>query len=319
MKKYTLMIGGGIGKHICSTTMIRQIKEEDPEARITVVSGYPEVFLNNPKIHRNLHHMTSYIFDDYIAGTDCRTGEPYNIKDYYENKKHLSNVYPIAYRFKNENKDIYPEIYLNDEEKEAVEKLVSKSKYPVITLQATGGNQRVGQVKDPRKLTGRDLLLKHAQKIVDICNEEKVNVIQIALPHEYRLKNVMTFDLPFRRFMALIPSTIGHIGIDSAMMHAAAAFKKPALIFWNQTNVNALGYPYMTNVTRNACPNPMCSRPHVGMNDLVPEGVWKCPYDMACRKWTEKEVEGHIRKFIKKLKDDGAYKLPEKEITRIPL
>ena len=81
------MINGGIGKHICATTMIRQIKEAEPDARITVISGYPEVFLHNPRIHRNLHHTTSYVYDDYIKGTEFRNGDPYSMLDYYENKK----------------------------------------------------------------------------------------------------------------------------------------------------------------------------------------------------------------------------------------
>ncbi len=312
MKKYTLLIKGGIGKHICSTTLVRYIKEKEPDSRITVISAFPEIFLNNPRIYRNLHHMTSYVFDDYINGTDFREGEPYQSKEFYTNKKHLSNVYPIAYGFKEENKNIYPEIYLDENELRGAQDLVKNSPKPIVTIQTTGGNQRIGQVKDPRQLNGRDMLPETAQKIVDICDKEGFNVVHVCLPHEYKLKGVTGFkDLSFRKYIALVPYISGHIGIDSSMMHAVAAFKKPSLTLWGCTNVNALGYPYMANINRKACPNPMCSRPHVGMPDLVPEGGWKCPYDLVCRKWENKELEDNVMAFLKDIKEkDVPIKIP---------
>jgi len=311
MKKYTLSISGGIGKHICATTLIRYIKEKEPNSRITVISAFPQVYFNNPRVYRNLHHITSYVFDDYIKGTDFRLGEPYAIKDYYDNKKHLSSIYPITYGFKEENKNIYPEIFLDENEKRNVRDF-TQSKKPIITIQATGGNQRVGQIKDPKQLNGRDLLYGTAQKIVNICKREGYDVVNVALPHEYKLQNVLIFqNQPFRAYAVMAPYIAGHIGIDSSMMHAVAAFRKPALIFWGCTNVNALGYPYMSNINRKACPNPMCARPHVGIPDLVPEGGWKCPYNLACREWTDEEIETNVMAFIKKLKEsDKPIKIP---------
>lgn len=314
MKKYTLMINGGIGKHICATTMIRQIKEKELDARITTISGFPEVFLHNPNIYRNLHHVTSYVFDDYIDGTEFRSGEPYHSLAYYHNQKHISNIFPLAYGFKEENENIYPEIYLHPDELREAQDLINKSKNPVITIQATGGNQKMGQMKDPRQLTARDLLQPTAQKIVDICTKEGFNVIQVRLPHEYQLNDVRSFDnIPFRKYMALAPFIAGHIGNDSAMMHTVAAFKKPSLIFWGNTNSTALGYPYMTNVYRDKCPTPMCARPHVGMPDLAPEGSWQCPHKSVCLQWTDEEIEKYVSEFINKIKKEA------KNVKRIPL
>jgi len=317
--KYTIIANGGIGKHIIATTLLRHIKESEPKSRINVISGYPEVFLHNPHIYRNLHHMTSYAYDDYIKGTDFRVGEPYSQKGYYDDMQHLSTLFPRAFGFKDvvggdTKYDIYPEIYLASQEIAQAKELCSKSPKPIITVQVTGGNQQLNQMKDPKELTCRDLLPEVSQKIVDIATELGFNVIHVRLPHERQLNNVMFFNnIPFRKYMALIPNISGHIGIDSAMMHAVAAFKKPGLIFWGNTNVQNLGYPCMTNVNRIDCPTPMCARPHCGMPDQVPEGAWICPENKVCQKWSIEEVEIHVRKFLTTIKEQNS------KIMRIPL
>lgn len=316
MKRYTLLLNGGIGKHVCATTLLRYIQEKEPDSQITVISGYPEVFLFNPRVHRNLHFMTSYVFDDYINGTDLRIGDPYHLMEYYGNEKHISQVFPKAYRFESENENTYPELYIGDEEQRKVKEFAMQSKNPLITIQATGGNQMMQSPhKDPKQFSPRDLSLEVAQKIVDICVARGFNVIQVALPQEYHLKNVVIFEgQPFRSYIPIIPHISAHIGIDSAMMHAVAAFKKEALIFWNNTHEKTLGYPNMINVHRDKCPNPMCSRPHVGMPDQVPEGGWQCPYKLECQKWTLEEIEENVSKFLESLP-----KVEKKPPIRIPL
>ena len=317
--KYTLVINGGIGKHICATTMLRFIKEQEPDARLTVISGYPEVFLFNPRIYRNLHHMTSYVFDDYICGTDFRAGDPYMLKEYFMDEKHMSAVYPLAYRFNNMNTDIYPELFLNEEETLKAQQFISQARGPIITVQVTGGNQMMNPCKDPRILTPRDMKQDAAQKIVDLCNARGFSVFQVALPQEYKLRNVLCFNnLPFRAYMAMIPQIAGHIGIDSAMMHAVAAFRKPGLIFWNNTRLNNLGYPHMANVFKMSCKSPMCSRPHVGMPDTAPEGGWQCPEGLACTKWSTEEITEKVNIFLDNVQEE-VKNVQSKSIRKIPL
>lgn len=293
---YTIFFNGGIGKHLCGTTLLRHIQNKDPEAKLIVVSGFPEVFLHNPRVYRNLHHMTSYIFDDYINGTDLRAGDPYSLIEYYHGKEHINKLFPKSMRFDGMNEDIYPEIYLSPDEIREAEDIIKQSNKPIITFQPTGGNQKVGQVKDPRSFTGRDLTQERAQKIVDLLKDE-YNILHIRLPHEYALKDVRAQEWPIRKFIALLPYVRAHIGIDSVMMHAAAAFKKPGLIFWGNTNVHNLGYDHFVNVFRDKCSTPMCGRPHVGIADIVPEGGWICPYGQVCNKYEESEIEEYIKHF----------------------
>ena len=41
-------INGGIGKCVLATSVFPGIKETFPDSKLIVMSGYPEVFLNNP-------------------------------------------------------------------------------------------------------------------------------------------------------------------------------------------------------------------------------------------------------------------------------
>jgi ADP-heptose:LPS heptosyltransferase len=47
-----LQINGGIGKAIMSTAVCRQIKKQYPDSQLITISGYPEVFLDNPSVDR---------------------------------------------------------------------------------------------------------------------------------------------------------------------------------------------------------------------------------------------------------------------------
>jgi len=314
-KRYTFLINGGIGKELCATSMFRKLKEKEPDAQITTISGYPEVYLNNPNVHRNLHFNTSYVFEDYIVGSDYRTGDPYSFREYFEKKKHLNELYPKAYRFDWENDNIYPEVYISQNEKENAEKFIAASDKPIITLQITGGNQAQQHPnKDPKQLTNRDTLFDMGERIVEILTQNNFNVLQISLPHEKKIQGANAPSMPFRHYMALAPFTAGHIGIDSSFMHVMAAFKdQPSLIFWGNTNTKNLGYPHMMNVHREACPAPMCGRPNVGLIDVVPEGGWQCPHGNVCRSWTDEEVTKHVTAFIKKIREDAVENSPHKE------
>jgi hypothetical protein len=310
-EKFSIVVKGGIGKHICSTSLIRYIKEKYPKSKINVISAFPEVFNYNPNIYRNLHMGTPYLFEDYIDGSKYLEADPYHHIDFYSNKSHISEIYPLAYGFPSRNKNIHPELFMSASELKAARGFAENNK-PLISFQSTGGNQKAHQMRDPSELTGRDLPQEIAQKIVNLCRKEGYKVLHVKLPQEYKLKDTIEFDkgIEFRRYAALIPFIRGHIGIDSSMMHAVAAFKKPGLIFWGNTHSTALGYPYMTNKHRSACPTPMCSRPHFSMPDFVTGSRWVCPHGYKCQQWTDDEINEITQTFLNSIKSSNQLKIP---------
>ena len=243
-KDFVLNFSGGIGKHITATSLIKWLNEKYPEKKITIVSPYPEIFEYNPRIFRNLTPNQSYLFEDYIKGKDYRNGEPYQRTEYYDDKKHITEVFPISYGFGKVDGQLPTEIFLTQGEKDEAKMIANQNK-PLISIQVAGGLPPGHQMNVRRADIGqRNMPMKMAMLIVNELTARGYKVVQIRSQNEHQIPGTLQLNLPFRNIIALASEIKGHIGIDSSMMHAVGIFKKPMMIFWSQTNVDNMGYKY---------------------------------------------------------------------------
>jgi len=296
---YVFRITGGIGKHIAFTSFIRWFNENYPKRKITIISAYPEIFENNPRVYRNLPLQQSYLFEDYIKGRDFRNGEVYQLYEFYreKNKKHICELWPKAYGFNGYDLDPKTELFLTEGEK-MEGRLFCEQNKPLITFQSMGGLPPGFQ---PNKMkidsTGRDIPFKIAIKIIQILNEKGFKVVQLRGPAEGPLPGTIQIQLPFRESLSIIQNVVAHIGIDSSFMHAAAVFKKPQLIFWGQTHVDNFGYKYpgVMNIWKE---RGMHCRPHLGMPDN--KGLYQYESENRGFEWdySDKEIEVYVERFL---------------------
>ncbi len=71
MKKIIFSVNGGIGKSIAATAVCKAIKRQYPNDELIVLTGYPEVFVNNPNTDRYYNSAdTQYFYTDHVAGKD---------------------------------------------------------------------------------------------------------------------------------------------------------------------------------------------------------------------------------------------------------
>ena len=93
MEKYCVFVTqGGMGKQIASTAVAEAIKNNHPDRKLVIVSSYPEVYINNPHVHRVFRlGATPYFYKDYIYEKDTIVfnGEPYFTADHIHKRKHL--------------------------------------------------------------------------------------------------------------------------------------------------------------------------------------------------------------------------------------
>ena len=132
-------VNGGIGKCIASTAVCKAIKKKHPDSNLIVISGYPEVYINNPNVYKSFHfNNVQYFYTDFLEGKKYKLflHDPYEETAYSQQNSHLLKIwcdmYDIPY------KGEQPELFLTKREVEFNQKRYSFNK-PVLLLQSNGG------------------------------------------------------------------------------------------------------------------------------------------------------------------------------------
>jgi hypothetical protein len=280
---------GGIGKNIMATAVIRAINKKFPDDKLVVVSGYPDVFLNNPRVWRSLPFGLPYFYDEYAAGSMILKSEPYLHADYLGQRRHLIDCWCEQLGVQSDG--LKPELYPTLSERELAQAFVLGKK-PLLLLQASGGP--VPQSLE-QSITGRATM--HARSLPLPVVQELVNRLSgsfnIACPQQGQqmIPSGVTPITSLRLAFALVPHAMKLIVIDSFLMHAAAAFSKQAVVCWGGTSPAILGYECHVNLTKDVCPTPRCHRPNSYLMDYLAGGKsWECPYGQRCMLYSPDEI-----------------------------
>ena len=101
MEKFVVFhVEGGLGKNVASTAIIKNIYKKYPDRKLIVVCSFPEIFLNNPYIHRVYRlGVSPYFWDDYINGKDTIVfrREPYFETSHMLQKSPLTETWHKMY------------------------------------------------------------------------------------------------------------------------------------------------------------------------------------------------------------------------------
>jgi len=213
-----LHINGGLGKCIMSTAVIRSYKAAHPEAKIVVVSGYPEVYINNPDVYKFFPFATPYLWQDYYGNEEWQVyaHDPYFDPSWIKNKKrHLIDIWCAELRVPNIQKT--PLLYFSAPEVDELKAMVMTDK-PLVVVQSTGGstpNSRSWTRNIPQNEM-EEFLFRYADTHF---------VLHLCVPDTPALQNahqrVDTLDR--RRAMGLMYYANEVVGIDSYALHARAA------------------------------------------------------------------------------------------------
>jgi hypothetical protein len=277
-------VDGGIGKNVAATAVARSLAhsyKDVPDARLVVLSGYPDVFEHLPFVHRAFGFFnTLNFYEDYINGKEAVVFkvEPYLDRAYREGQHHLIDAWCDDLRIKND--DLGPELAITETERKHAKAWVGKK--PMLLMQAQGGAVPAEPGKPVPKGHTRDMGAEVIAAVVAKFHKDyrMVNVKGLNQPDVPGVENV---SFTWRETFALIPFAAKRLFIDSVMQHAAAALKCPAVVLWSGTNPRCLGYELHTNIVADNCPTPCCGRPNSYLFDLGPSGrSWMCPHGEAC-------------------------------------
>jgi hypothetical protein len=236
---------GGLGKIIASTAVVRNIKAAYPERKIVVVTPWPEVYLNNPDVHRVFRSgVIPYFYKDYIEGrnTIVLKGEPYFNTGHIYNKQVLAESWCETHNIEWDGNNT-PGLFYTPAELTRMNDQFVRDK-PTLLLQTNGGlfhDNNMGYCWT------RDIPSSQAQILVDNLKDQ-YHIFHVTRPNCPDLHNVEVLPEMDKRTLMVLPGLVQRrILIDSCLQHAAAAFNAESTVLWVGTSPEVFGYDMHKN------------------------------------------------------------------------
>jgi|LauGreSuBDMM15SN_2_FD.fasta_scaffold03228_5 hypothetical protein len=255
MNYIVFSIEGGIGKCILATAVCQAIAEQRPDKQLVVISGYPDVFINNPHVSRALAFgNTQYFFDTYIKDkeTEILVHNPYSQTDYIYNRKHLVEIWCNLFGLKYDIK-YKPQIFLTQREVDFFSKNLQTDK-PFFAIQTNGGadNQKI------KYSWARDIPYHVADAVVQHF-KDRYRIIHIRRQDQLELRDTQTLTASFREIVVFMSMTSKRLLMDSFAQHIAGSLNLSSTVCWITNSPKVFGY----EINNNILANPYTKKPEL--------------------------------------------------------
>lgn len=248
-------INGGIGKCILATSICEVIKDDYPESKLIVVSGYPEVFLNNPHVDRSFAFgQTQYFYQDFLESKDfiVFANDPYLETSFLRQNEHLSHTWANMYGLSTPE-DTSPQLFLTEREKQFFGHKFTSDK-PILLLQTNGGAPQ----QELKYSWARDIPSNVVLSVIEEFRNE-YNIVHMRREDQISYEYTTSVTDNFRSLLMLIELSEKRLFMDSFGQHAAAGLKKPSTVLWIANKPEVFGYPIHTNIVS----NPFTTKPEL--------------------------------------------------------
>ena len=245
-------INGGIGKVIMATAVVKAIKAHLSDAKIVVISGYPDVFLDNPNVHRSYgFNQMSYFHEEFIEGQDVKVfaHDPYLETSFIKQDTHLLKTW--CEMFKVPYNGELPEVFLTKREIDFASVKYSSDK-PILLLQTNGGAENQAL----KYSWARDIPSNVVMEVIEKYKDTH-NIVHIRREDQPGYPNTVPVQDNFRSLVTLIARSSKRLLMDSFAQHTAAALKMPSTVLWVANKPEVFGYAMHDNIS---C-NPFTKKP----------------------------------------------------------
>lgn len=239
-------VNGGIGKCVMSTSVCRSIKVKYPESKLIVVSGYPEVYLNNPYVDRSFAFGTaSYFYEDFLENQDFVVlgHDPYLEMGHLKQQEHLTATWSKMFSLPIADKN--PEIFLTDREYKFFSNKFASDK-PILLLQTNGGAQQ----QELKYSWARDIPVHVVMAVIEEF-KGNYNIVHIKREDQISYPDTTPVSDSFRAISVLVELSTKRLMMDSFGQHVAAALNKPSVVCWVANKPEVFGYDIHTNIISN--------------------------------------------------------------------
>lgn len=238
-------INGGIGKCVMATAVCEAIKKQYPESKLIVISGYPDVFLNNPNVSRTYNFGgMSYFYEEFIEDKEFKifAHDPYLQTEHIQQNEHLiktwCDMFDIPY-----NGEL-PKIYLTDRETKFFGNKFLSDK-PILVIQSNGGGQ-----SDMKYSWARDIPTNVMESVIKEFKDE-YNIVHIKREDQISYEHTIPVMDSFRAIAVLIGLSSKRFLMDSFVQHTASALGLPSTVCWVVNKPEVFGYELHDNITAN--------------------------------------------------------------------
>ena len=299
MGKYVIFhVEGGLGKNVASTSVVKSISEKYNDRKLIVVASFPEVFLNNPHIHRVYRiGVTPYFWNDYIKDKDTIVlkREPYSEAGHISGNEHLIETWHKMYNLDYDKDKNIPELHMNMIQS-SLGNMWNRDR-PTMVLHSHGGGMIEGQ---PLYSWTRDIPyslldaivneLGHQYHIFQICKDERQVIRHPSV--EPVIGQMSNFE-----FFSILHTSAKRVLVDSALQHASAALNLPSVVLWIGTPRNVFGYDIHYNIEANP-PDGSVKLPDSQYFEYQLSGVvHECPYTNVDEMFDIEKVVEQIKQF----------------------
>jgi hypothetical protein len=240
-----LQIQGGIGKCVMATAVCEAIKKQYPQDQLIVISGYPDVFLNNPNVDRAFGYgRFSYFYNEFIEGKDIKimSQDPYLETGYVKQDEHLIKTWcemnGVSYNGEK------PNIHLSSPEIEFFGSKITSDK-PILVIQPNGGGDT-----NMKYSWSRDLPSTVVVQVIEHFRKN-YNIIHIKREDQPNYDHTFQFLESFRAAAVLLNMSSKRLLIDSFAQHVAASINKHSTVCWIATSPIVFGYDLHDNILSN--------------------------------------------------------------------
>jgi hypothetical protein len=267
-------IEGGLGKSIMATAILKVIKKEYKKANIIVVTGFPEVFINNPNVNKVLlQHQAVGMYKNYIENKNAKVfvTDPYSTSDFITESNHLLKIWCDIYGL-NYNGEL-PEIFLSKGEKEYFEPFYRLDK-PIMAIQPNGGG--LGQAL--KYSWTRDLPMNVVEEVVNYFKNDYA-ILHIKRDDQMMYENTIGALDNWRSIAIMLTLSSKRLFIDSSSMHIATALNLPSVVGWIGTSPKVFGYDLHTNIQANEPTKEVNFESNSYTKHLLYEDISTLPYN----------------------------------------
>jgi ADP-heptose:LPS heptosyltransferase len=240
-------IDGGLGKSILATAITKVLRKRYKNAKIIVVTGHTDVFLNNPYINEVYNHNNiNGFYLKFIKDQDCKifAEDPYRRSDFILDKpKLLLKVWCELFGLRYNGEQ--PQIYLSQPEIDYFTPYYNTDK-PILAIQPNGGPAglpyQYAWTRDIPEPTILELIehYKNDYTIIHIKREDQ----KIYPDTMQALDN-------YRSIAILLQLSNKRLLIDSFGQHLAASLDLKSTVCWISTKPEIFGYKLHDNIKAN--------------------------------------------------------------------